>query len=66
MADLPEREQADTSFDTLYHLAKKMEVHNSPYSSAKRGTSTMSHTRVIKSIPPREHMWQCSMLTLPT
>ena len=26
MADLPEREQADTSFDTLYHLAKKLEV----------------------------------------
>ena len=28
MAELPEREQADTSFDTLYHLAKKMEAHN--------------------------------------
>ena len=26
MADLPEREQADMSFDTLYHLAKKMEA----------------------------------------
>ena len=26
IADLPEREQADTSFDTLYHLAKKLEV----------------------------------------
>ena len=26
MADLPEREQADTSFDTLYHLAKKLEA----------------------------------------
>ena len=26
MADLPEREQADTSFDMLYHLAKKLEV----------------------------------------
>ena len=26
MADLPEREQADTSFDTLYHLAKKLEL----------------------------------------
>ena len=26
MANLPEREQADTSFDTLYHLAKKLKV----------------------------------------
>ena len=26
MADLLEREQADTSFDTLYHLAKKLEA----------------------------------------
>ena len=26
MADLPEREQADTSFDTLYHLAKKLKA----------------------------------------
>ena len=28
MADLPEREQADTSFDTPYHLAKKLEAHD--------------------------------------
>ena len=28
MADLLEREQADTSFDTLYHLAKKLEVQH--------------------------------------
>ena len=28
MADLPEREQADMSFDTLYHLTKMMEVCN--------------------------------------
>ena len=27
MAELPEREQASASFDTLYTLAKKMEVH---------------------------------------
>ena len=40
MADLPEREQVDTSLDTLYHLAKKMEAHNQPHSSAKGGTST--------------------------
>ena len=35
MADLPEREQADMSFDTLYHLAKKMEAHNRPCGSAR-------------------------------
>ena len=27
MAELPEREQVNMSFDTLYMLAKKMEVH---------------------------------------
>ena len=27
MAELPEREQAGASFDMLYTLAKKMEVH---------------------------------------
>ena len=27
MAELPEREQAGTSFGTLYMLAKKMEAH---------------------------------------
>ena len=35
MADLPEREQADMSFDTLYHLAKKMEACNRPCGSVK-------------------------------
>ena len=40
MADLPEREQPDMSFDTLYHLAKKMEAHNQPHSATKGGTST--------------------------
>ena len=40
MADLPEREQADTSFNTLYHLAKKLEVHHQPRSTAKGGTLT--------------------------
>ena len=39
-ADLPEREQADTSFDTLYHLTKKMEVCHQPHSASKGGTST--------------------------
>ena len=30
MADLTKREQADTSFDTLYHLAKKLEAQHHP------------------------------------
>ena len=40
MADLPEREQADTSFDTLYHLAKKLEAHHQPRNTTKGGTLT--------------------------
>ena len=40
MADLPDREQADTSFDTLYHLAKKLEVRHQPRNMTKGGTST--------------------------
>ena len=31
MAKLPEREQADTSFNTLYHLAKKLEGCHQPH-----------------------------------
>ena len=40
MADLPEREQADTSFYTLHHLAKKLEAHHQPCGMPKGGTST--------------------------
>ena len=40
MADLPQREQADTSFDTLYHLAKKMKANHQPCNTTKGGTST--------------------------
>ena len=40
MADLPEREQADTSFDTLYHLAKKLEVCHHLCGMTKGGTLT--------------------------
>ena len=40
MANLPEREQADTSFNTLYHLAKKLEVHHQPHGMTKGGTLT--------------------------
>ena len=40
MADLLEREQADTSFNTLYHLAKKLEARHQPCNMAKGGTLT--------------------------
>ena len=40
MADISEREQADTSFDTLCHLAKRLEVNYQPHSMPKGGTST--------------------------
>ena len=40
MADLPEREQADTSFDTLYHLAKKLEARHQLRGMTKVGSST--------------------------
>ena len=40
MANLPEREQADTSFDTLYHLAKKLEVYHQSCNMTRGGTST--------------------------
>ena len=39
MADLPEREQADTTFDTIYHLAKKLEACHQPRNTTKGGTS---------------------------
>ena len=39
-ADLPEREQADTSFDTLYHLARKLEACHQLHNIIKGGTST--------------------------
>ena len=39
MAELPEREQADTSFDMLYTLAKKMEVHQPTHTHQGQGSS---------------------------
>ena len=54
MADLPEREQADTSFDTLYHLAKKLEAHHQPRGMAKGGTLTHDpHKGYKKYFTPR-------------
>ena len=40
MADLLEREQADTSFDTLYHLAKKLKAWHQPCNVTKVGSLT--------------------------
>ena len=40
MANLPESEQADTSFNTLYHLAKKLEACHRPCNVTKGGTLT--------------------------
>ena len=54
MSDQPEREQADTSFDTLYHLAKKLEARHQPHNMTTGGTSTHGPTRVTRSIPPLE------------
>ena len=51
MADLPEREQADTSFDTLYHLAKKLEVWHQPHNATKVGSSTHDPHNGYKKYP---------------
>ena len=57
MADLPEREQADTSFDTLYHLAKKLEAWHHPHSMAKGGTLIHNPNKGYKKYPtPVGHM----------
>ena len=51
MADLPEREQADTSFDTLYHLAKKLEARHQPHNVTKVGSSTHDLHKGYKKYP---------------
>ena len=51
MADLPEREQTDTSFDTLYHLAKKLEVRHHLCSVTKGGSSTHDPHKSYKKFP---------------
>ena len=52
MADLLEREQADTSFDTLYHLAKKLKAQHQPHNVTKVGSSTHDPHRGYKKYPP--------------
>ena len=51
MADLPEREQADTSFDTLYHLAKKLKAQHQPCNATKVGSSTHDPHKGYKKYP---------------
>ena len=51
MADLPEREQADTSFNTLYHLAKKLEVRHHLRSVTKGGSLTHDPHKSYKKFP---------------
>ena len=46
MADLPEMEQADTSFDTLYMLARKMEA-NQPSCFQRAAVGSMDAYREI-------------------
>ena len=51
MADLPEREQADTSFDTLYHLAKKLKARHQLHNATKVGSSTHDPHKGYKKYP---------------
>ena len=48
MANLLEREQADTSFDTLYHLAKKLEACHQPQNTTRGGTLTHDPSKGYK------------------
>ena len=51
MADLPEREQADTSFDMLYHLAKKLEARHQPRNTTRVGSSTHDPHKGLQEVP---------------
>ena len=51
MVDLPEREQADTSFDTLYHLAKKLKARHHPHSTTEGGSSTHDPHKWYRKFP---------------
>ena len=70
MAELPEREQASTSFDTLYMLAKKMEAHQ-PSHLHGEGRVLLMHTGISTGdilLPQDELQYQerksCTCLTL--
>ena len=57
MADLPEREQADTSFDTLYYLANKLEARHQPRNVTKVGSSTHDPHKGYKKYPTPVDVW---------
>ena len=48
MADLLEREQANVSFDTLYHLAKELEACHQPQNMTRGGTLTHDPSKGYK------------------
>ena len=51
MAELPEREQVNTSFDTLYTLAKKMEAHQPSQSHRGRSGPSDAYRDKYRSYP---------------
>ena len=72
MADLPEREEADTSSDTLYHLAKKLEVHHQPHGTAKGGTLSQDNvhvgpfqTEILKGRAARAPAYHTHVMIMP-
>ena len=51
MADLPKREQADTGFDTLYMLARKMEASQPPHFQRATAGSTDAYKDRYRRYP---------------
>ena len=51
MAELPEREQVNTSFDTLYMLTKKMEAHLPSQSHRGRSSPTNAYRDKYRRYP---------------
>ena len=51
MADLPEREQADTSFNTLYMLARKMEANQPSHFQRAAAGSTDAYRERYRRYP---------------
>ena len=51
MADLPEREQADTSFDTLYTLARKMEANQHSHFQRATVGSVDAYREIYRRYP---------------
>ena len=51
MADLPEREQVNTSFDTLYTLAKKMEAWQPSHSDRSGSGSSYTYRDKYRRYP---------------